>query len=332
MRKAVLRRRSLDVPVVSIGNISMGGTGKTPCVLMLAHELTARGRRPGILTRGYGRTSPEKHMALAPGAVSRADQTGDEPQIFVRSGVAPVGIGPDRYQTGRLLQEQFGVDVLLLDDGFQHVRLSRRIDIVLVDALHPFAGRELFPLGRLREPMAGLARADIFIITRAPHSDCVPAIERTLRCWNERAPIFRSSVVPQTWVALRGGDSHPASRPPFTRVAAFCGLGNPHSFRRTVEALNVQIVAWTEFEDHHHYRPQELRRIAGLALECRAQALVTTEKDAVNLCDGCEDLLGKLPVFWLRIAMEIEGEADLIARIENRIGGPRIPVADSDYD
>lgn len=320
MRAAVLARRSLGVPVVSVGNITMGGTGKTPCVLMLARELARRGRRPGILTRGYRRSSPEKHMILRPGAVSRADQTGDEPQIFVRSGVAPVGIGADRYQTGRLLREKFGVDLLLLDDGFQHLRLGRRVDIVLVDALQPFGGGELFPLGRLREPLAGLARADLFLVTRARHADLIPAIERTLRYWNQRAPIFRSTVAAESWIALRGGESHAAAKPPFARVAAFCGLGNPHSFRRSLESLRVEIVAWTEFDDHHRYRPHELRRIAALAQECGAEAIVTTEKDAVNLCDGCEGILARLPVFWLRIRLEVEAADAFLQHVVDALG------------
>jgi tetraacyldisaccharide 4'-kinase len=315
MRAAVLNRKSLDAAVISIGNITMGGTGKTPCVLTLAREYAARGHRPGILTRGYGRSSPDKHLVLAAGAAARAEQSGDEPQIFVRSGVAPVGIGPDRYHTGFQLQETFGTDVLLLDDGFQHVRLTRRVDIVLVDALDPFGGREIFPLGRLREPLSGLARADVFIITRASHSDLAPAVERTLRRFNERAPIFQAGVAAEAWIELASGASHPATKPPFTRVAAFCGLGNPQSFRRTVASLGIDIVAWTEFDDHHRYRPNELRRLVGLSVECRAEAIVTTEKDVVNLCDGCEDLLGALPVYWLRVSMKIDGIDRLMATL-----------------
>src|SRR5262249_40282952 len=159
---------------------------KTPFVLMLTRALRDRGRAPGILTRGYARNSPEKNLAIPVGAFTRAEHTGDEPQIFVRSGLAPVGVGKDRYAVGRLLEEQFGVDVLLLDDGMQHVRLARALDIVLIDALDPFAGGELFPVGRLREPLSGLARADVFVITRSEFSGLTAAVERTLRHHNTR--------------------------------------------------------------------------------------------------------------------------------------------------
>src|SRR5207245_2291212 len=147
------RRKRLHSPVISVGNVTMGGTGKTPCVLRLAELLRDRGYKPGILTRGYGRTSPVDHMALAAGATVRPEESGDEPQIFLRSRVAPVGIGADRFQTGSLLAERFGTDVVVLDDGFQHVKLARNFDLVLIDALNPFGGGEVFPAGRLREPV-----------------------------------------------------------------------------------------------------------------------------------------------------------------------------------
>ena len=161
----------------------MGGTGKTPCVLRLAELLRDGGRKPGILTRGYGRISPVDHMALAAGATVRTAETGDEPQIFLRSRVAPVGIGADRFQTGSRLAELFDTDVVVLDDGFQHVRLARNFDLVLIDALNPFGGGEVFPVGRLREPPQGLARADAVVASRAskPRIWCRPS---NARCVN----------------------------------------------------------------------------------------------------------------------------------------------------
>src|ERR1035441_6741487 len=177
-------RRKLDVPVISVGNLTMGGTGKTPCVLRLAELLRERGRNPGILTRGYGRTSPTPVLALPLGAAVRTEESGDEPQIFLRARVAPVGIGADRHRAGTLLREKFGADVMLLDDGFQHVKLARDFDVVLLDALNPFGGGEVFPMGRLREPMDALARADAIVITRSEASDLGPAIERAVRHWH----------------------------------------------------------------------------------------------------------------------------------------------------
>ena len=314
--EAALRdQKRVDAPVISVGNITMGGTGKTPCVLRVTELLKARGMRPAILTRGYKRASPHKHLAVAPGAVTSAVQTGDEPQIFIRSGLAPVGIGADRYAAAMLLRREFDVDVMVLDDAFQHRRVARDLEIVLVDALNPYGGGELFPLGRLREPLSGLARAGIILITRADLSDLGPAIERSVRAWNTDAPVFRACIEPQAWVEQATGAMHEIARPPFGPVAAFCGLGNPQSFHRILRRQGVEPVAWTEFDDHHRYRPRDLRRIAAHARVAGAGALVTTEKDAINLCDGSEQLLAPLPLYFLKVGMRIEREDEFLNEI-----------------
>ena len=318
-RRDYARRRKLAAPVISIGNITMGGTGKTPCVLLLAQILKQRGRKPGILTRGYGRNSPHKHLALEPGAVVSAEHSGDEPQIFVRSGLAPVGIGADRFHTGTLLVRDFGADVLLLDDGFQHQRLARSVDVVLIDALDPFGGGQVFPLGRLREAPAGLARANLILITRSELSDLTPVIERQVRRWNRRAPVFRAGVEPQAWVEHRTGRRHGPAERPFERAGVFCGLGNPEAFRRTLERMGVEPVAWVDFEDHHRYRARELRRISQEMRAQGATALVTTEKDVMNLCESSDDLLAPLPLYWLKAAMTIERASEFVSEIERRL-------------
>jgi tetraacyldisaccharide 4'-kinase len=314
------RRRTLGAPVISVGNLTMGGTGKTPCVLRLAELLRERGRKPGILTRGYGRKSPVPALALPVGVMVPTEQTGDEPQIFLSARVAPVGIGADRYRTGTLLHEQFGTDVFLLDDGFQHARLARNFDIVLLDALNPFGGGEIFPLGRLREPVQGLARADAILITRSEASDLVPALERTVRRSNPRTPVFRAHVEPRWWVEHRTGRKIELHEMKLDEAGAFCGLGNPQTFYRTLDAVGVRYVDCVEFKDHHRYLPNELKRISEQFQRSGATSLVTTEKDAVNLCEGADDLLAPLPLYWLKIAMRIEGEAELLQEIERRIG------------
>ncbi len=313
------QRRKLEVPVIGVGNLTMGGTGKTPCVLRLAELLRDRGRKPGILTRGYGRASPAPVLALPVGAKVRTEESGDEPQIFLRARVAPVGIGADRFRTGKLLREQFGVDVMLLDDGFQHAKLARNFDVVLLDALNPFGGGEVFPVGRLREPLQALARADAIVITRSDCSDLVPAIERVVRNWNPCAPVFRAHIQPEVWVEHRTGRCIATGDLKLERAGAFCGLGNPRSFYRTLDSMGVRYVDRVEFEDHHRYRPHELKRMAEQFRRNGATALVTTEKDAVNLCDGAGELLSNMPLYWLRIGMRIEGEAELLAAIEHRI-------------
>ena len=316
---ALREQKKIDAPVISVGNITMGGTGKTPCVLRLTELLQASGRHPAILTRGYKRASPEKYLTVAPGASVSAVQTGDEPQIFIRSGLAPVGIGADRYRTAMLLRQQFDVDVMLLDDAFQHVRVARDVDIVLIDALHPFGGGHTFPAGRLREPMEALARADVFLITRAEMSDLMPAIESTIRRWNPSAPIFRGGMQSEAWVENHGGRRHDLTPAPFDRPAAFCAVGNPQSFRRTLSKLGIDPLSWTEFEDHHKYRPHELRRIAAQAITCGANCLLTTQKDSINLCDDADQIAGKLPIFWLSVRMFIEREHDFLYEVVRRM-------------
>ena len=319
-------QRSLGVPVASVGNLAMGGTGKTPCVLRLAELLIARGHRPGILTRGYQRGTPEAHLALAPGADVTAVQSGDEPQIFIRSRLAPVGIGAARWQAGMLLRRKFDVDVMLLDDGFQHLSLARDVDIVLLDALDPLGGGAVFPLGRLRESPQNLARADIFLITRDRFSDVGDATERALRQWNPRAPVFRAWVAPRAWIAHSTGEAHPVASAPFGRAAVFCGLGNPQSFRHTLRAMGIELADWVDFDDHHRYRPGELRRLAHQFAIRRATAVLTTEKDAVNLCEGASGLLDPLPLYWLKVAMEIDREAEFMDEVERRLGAPTRPT------
>ncbi|HUI54086.1 MAG TPA: tetraacyldisaccharide 4'-kinase [Bryobacteraceae bacterium] len=319
------RARRLPVPVISVGNLSMGGTGKTPAVLRLAEILKERGSKPAILTRGYGRNSPDDYLAAAPGASVSPDQTGDEAQILIRSGVAPVGVGADRFVAGTRLLQQFDIRVLLLDDGFQHWKLARDVDVVLIDALRPFGGGGVFPLGRLREPIESLARPGVVVITRAEASDLADAIEATVRRYNPDGLVFRASVEPLAWVEHATGKQLSLAERPFERAGAFCGLGNPETFRRTLERLGVQPVDWIEFDDHHRYRPREMQHLAHQVAARGAMALVTTEKDAVNLCESCSELVAPLSLYWLRVGMRVEREEELMREVERRISGDCAP-------
>ena len=310
------RLRRLPVPVISVGNLTMGGTGKTPCVLRLAELLQERGHKPGILTRGYGRQSPDACLQVAAGAAVPAHHSGDEAQIFIRSGLGPVGIGADRFDSGTRLLKDFDIGVLVLDDAFQHRQMARDVDIVLIDALDPFGGGDVFPLGSLREPVAALSRADAILITRCEGSDLAEPIVREVRRWNPQAPVFRASVQPLAWVEHSTGRRFGLSERPFHRIGAFCGLGNPASFRHTLEVLGVEVVDWIEFDDHHRYRPRELRHLAQQTAAAGATALVTTQKDAINLCESTAELVAPLALYWLEIGMKIEGEAEFLRMIE----------------
>jgi tetraacyldisaccharide 4'-kinase len=321
MAIAVARRKRLSAPVVSVGGIGMGGSGKTPCVLHLAGRLKENGGAPAILTRGYRRRYPEKSSVLAAGASAAAELTGDEAQLFLRSGLAPVGIGADRYRTGRQLLQRHPSDVVLLDDGFQHWRLGRDVDLLLIDALDPFAGEALFPLGRLREPLEALARADAFMITRWEHGRPLAAIEERLHRYNPGAPIFLSRTVPLEWRNMATHGTADTANPSERHVAAFCGLANPASFWQTLAALDIDPIERWEFSDHHHYRPTQLRRIARHARAAGAEMLLTTEKDLMNLPTETPEIVKPLDVCWLRIGIEIENESELVELIQRRLRG-----------
>ena len=306
------RRRRLERRVISIGNLSMGGAGKTPMTAWFAAELRSRAMHPAILTRGYRRRSPEPSVIVPAGSTAHLDVTGDEAQIFIREANAHVGIGSDRYATGRLALKTVAPDIFILDDAFQHWPLHRDVDVVLIDALDPFGGCRVFPAGRLREPLSALARADAFVITRAEPGFRTDEIESRLRLWNARAPVFRSRVVPRRWIELRTGQGYTMSDAPFGSAVAFCGLANPAAFWRTLDTLALQVRSRWAFRDHHVYSPRELRILARRAQRVKAGALVATKKDAMNLPRDYLEAADPVPVYYLEIGIEVEDSDRLI--------------------
>ncbi len=304
-------RRALETPVISIGGLTMGGVGKSPMVAHLAKLLAGAGRNVAILTRGYRRSSHEPVVIVERGHQAPSALTGDEAQIFIRGGDAHVGIGKDRFAVGKRMELQLQPDVFLLDDGFQHGKLLRKHDIVLIDALNPFAGG-LFPLGRSRESAEALRRATILMVTRSEPGIPITGLEMLLRPYNTEAPIFRSWVKPLAWTDLATGETRPANDLGVKRVAAFCGLGNPRSFWKTLEGSGLEVTFQWAFRDHHVYSCEELVRLAQQAASAGAEALVTTEKDMLNLFAGAADVVAPLKLYWLRIGIEIENEAALM--------------------
>ncbi len=311
--------RVLPAPVVSIGGIAIGGVGKTPLCAHLAERLNHSGHRTAILTRGYRRRSLEEAILVETGARAPVCVTGDEAQILVRFSHAHVGIGADRFQTGTLLAERLGADVFLLDDGFQHYRLHRDADLVLIDALDPFSGGDVAPLGRLREPLSALRRASAFIITRAQPGRNYTGIRRLLEQYNPGAPVFLASLRAADWINERTRRAEPL--PPEPPVA-FCGLGNPEAFWRTMRGMGVEpVFRWT-FADHHVYTPLQLKRLARQARARGATALVTTEKDAMNLPERALEAIAPLDLYWLKIETSIEKEDELSEFLERRLRQP----------
>jgi 3-deoxy-D-manno-octulosonic-acid transferase len=311
-RRGKARQSHLATPVISVGGLTAGGAGKTPLVLWLAERLKERGHRPAILTRGYRRRIAERHTVVAPGERAPAALTGDEAQMYVRAGIGPVGIGADRAGVGRLIEERFQPDVFLLDDGFQHWRLARSVEIVALDGLDPFGGFEAIPLGRLREPLGALGRADAIVVTRTAAGESITAIEAWVRQYNAKAPLLRASVAARGWKDAAAGRA--ASLPP--RVAAFCGLGNPDSFWRTLRELGISPAWRRAFADHHRYTREDLRQMTAEAQAAGAEALVTTEKDRANLGEDWQEAVAPLAVLWLEIGIEVDQAETLISLVE----------------
>jgi tetraacyldisaccharide 4'-kinase len=303
LKRAVAHPRQLPKPVISIGGLAMGGVGKTPTAGFLADCFRAKGYEVAILTRGYHRRSSEK-LYLERGSDVPASATGDEAQLLLRS--AHVGIGSDRWKVGMEMSERFRPDLFLLDDGFQHARLHRNVDVVLLDALDPLAGDAVFPQGRLRESLAALQRADVLVITRAGNRRFDGLIARL-----PKKPVFLADVEVSGWLP---------ERPPLNAVFAFCGLANPQAFFETLEDTGARIVSTVSFHDHHRYSLSEIQRLSESAIAAGARVLVTTEKDWVNLPSGFEDAAHPLRIHTLAIRTRIRNESEFFATLESLAG------------
>jgi tetraacyldisaccharide 4'-kinase len=292
--RGLLHARRLQGSVISVGNISTGGSGKTPFVILLGELLKARGIRFDVLSRGYGRKT-RGVLVVDPGGLPR--DFGDEPLLIARRLQAPVVVGEDRYEAGRFAESRFGARVHLLDDGFQHRALARDFDIVLMT---PDDGRDrLLPAGRLREPLRSLQRADAVVLTSGASQESFPLSGKTV------------------WRVRRGID--PQNVP--ARPIVFCGIARPQNFLLQLRAAGIDPVAEAFFRDHHAYTEKDVRDLLELRERSEAGGFVTTEKDAVNL-GGYLDALAPLAV--VPVKMELADAANavdtMLRMIEERRG------------
>lgn len=282
--RGVLRVKHAGRPVVSVGNVAAGGTGKTPFVRWLAGELLRRGRRPSILTRGYGRTSHGTVVVSdGRGTLATVAASGDEPALLARAlpGVPIVADARRVLAAARAETLDAPVDLHLLDDGFSHVGLAREVDIVLLDATAPDAGGALLPSGLLREPLTSLARADLLVVTKTEQADPGPALELARR-FAPGVPVFHARTGLLGILDHEGRNVDPEDLPAGTTVAV-AGIAHPGSFRATLAAVGVVPADFLAFRDHEPYGPTTVGRIERALEETGATAVVTTEKDAVKL-------------------------------------------------
>jgi tetraacyldisaccharide 4'-kinase len=254
--RGTLKPGVLCGPVVSIGNLSVGGSGKTPFVLLLGELLKARGIKFDVLSRGYGRQT--RGVALVDAAGAPRD-FGDEPLLITRRLEVPVVVGESRFEAGQFAERNFGPQLHLLDDGFQHRALARDFDIVLVTAED--ASDHLLPAGRLREPLSSLSRADAVVLTSGASPDSFPLAGKLV------------------WRAHRGSST---SNVP-VRPVAFCGIARPKNFFSQLRAIGIEPAAEAVYRDHHSYTEQDIHDLLQLKARSEAGGFVTTEKDEINL-------------------------------------------------
>ena len=310
-----LAQRRLPVPVISVGNLTVGGTGKTPIVIEVTQWLLAAGRRVAVLSRGYRRSSGDSLLLVSDGAriLARQDEAGDEPSLIARRcRGAVVAVGADRYRLGRWVLEISEVDCFVLDDGFQHMGLHRDVNLLLLDATDTDGLTQVLPAGRLREPMSAAERATAVVVTRAERATQVEAVMMRLRSAVHRLPLTAQAVFKPTEIVSVTTEA--------ARALEWCrgksallvsGLGHPASFQATAEELGLTVVDAVVYPDHHRYTLHDINRLRNRAAQLKTEVLLTTEKDA-----------GKIQPYltqhdderWWAIRLSVDwraGEADL---------------------
>jgi tetraacyldisaccharide 4'-kinase len=289
--RAIFKVHKLARPVVSIGNISVGGTGKTPFVIALGELLKQRGIAFDILSRGYRRNSTEIAVVDPNGSPA---QFGDEPLLLARKLQVPVIVGADRYQAGLLAEKQFASKLHLLDDGFQHRRLHRDFDIVLLPAAD--STDTLLPVGRLREPLSALQRADAVVLPD---------------------PLEQPLNVKRVWqVSKRLELSDPSGK-----LIAFCGIGRPKQFFEGLKTTGQSLAEKVVFQDHHHYAQRDVARLLALKKQTGADGFITTEKDAINLGALATQLqLLRIASLCMELESADQSIAEMIRTLEQRSG------------
>ena len=331
VRRALYKKGAFKVhhsssPVISVGNITAGGTGKTPLVEWVARAIASEGRRVCILTRGYGRADVRRRVIVSDGKqiLSDAREGGDEPLQLAEAlfGKAAVISDADRVAAARYAAKNLQSEVFILDDGFQHLRIARSLDLVVVDATNPWGGGKLLPRGRLREPLRELKRADCIILTRAEQAQDIDSLRKQAERLSGGHPIILSrtrtrKLRPLSEITGKPDSislTHPSSLIPHP-FAAFCAIGNPSAFFKHVERDGYALNYTQRFPDHHVYTQNDVDELIIKAQRAGAEALLTTAKDAVKL----RSLHLSLPCYVLEIELEFDDEEKLRAMIREAI-------------
>jgi tetraacyldisaccharide 4'-kinase len=326
-RNGIWKREKMAVPVISVGNLTMGGTGKTPVVQYIAGLLAEKGCKPAIISRGYGGKAKGRINIVSNGKTVflNAREAGDEPRFLAETlpGI-PVLTGKVRIYPCRYAIEQLGCDVLILDDGFQHLSIVRDIDLVLFNALTLAGNKRVFPGGPLREPFSALSRADAFLLTGAlrESSDALRQFNGLLRRSAPDRPVFFSTYQASSCRKLHETATVPLGTMP-TPLYGFCGIAEPERFRKSLEDCGIKLTGFSALRDHQQYSSELLEKIACSALESGAAALITTEKDSVKI----QALSCKIPLYSL--AMDVGMEPSFAEFLLQRLMAARSACAAS---
>ena len=336
-RSHILRGHQLGCPVVSIGNLTVGGTGKTPVVEKLARDLSQKGRRVAILSRGYksvrkkgplAQQSPVRVVSEGGAILLDSKNAGDEPFMLAKNlrGVAVV-VDKDRVGCGRHAVEKLGCDLLILDDGLQYLKLHRRFDIVLIDREAPFGNEYLLPRGTLREPPDHLRRATHILITKCDGSD-LSDLHARIRLHNKTAPIIECRHRPLELQDLASGKTYPLSELKGLRAASLSAIASPESFEQGLRRLGVDLELTQSFADHHRYSKREIDRFLKRCARRGISCVLTTEKDAVRMPRLFNQ---EIPIRYLRIEIEIvKGQEHWDRMLEQLVHPPRPLIEDSE--
>jgi tetraacyldisaccharide 4'-kinase len=307
-RQGTYKIHSLPCKVISVGNITLGGTGKTPFVNLLAEMVRKRGYRTAILSRGYKGKFQGPYGIVSDGerVLMDAAHAGDEPYLLAEKlrGV-PVIVGRERWVTGQVAVGRFRTEVAILDDGFQHLSLKRDLNLLLIDSSCPFGNQKLFPRGVLREPLSQVSRADAIVLTKAKLDANIEVLKRKFSKLGVRVPVFRVDYKPGEVRVLGAERSLPPASLSGKKVLAFSGIAQPESFEKTLLDLGARIALLEIFPDHHEYRVEDMSRLQDQASRSGVEAMVTTEKDWVRLKNFNP---GSFPLWILSVGHVFQGE------------------------
>ena len=302
--KKILPTKYLKCKVISIGNVTTGGSGKTPTVEYLSNLLQSKGHKVGIISRGYKRKS--KSTLIVTDGINKPESwqyVGDEPFLLAHKlENIPIVVGVSRYEAGSMMIEKFQPDVILMDDGFQHLSLNRDLDIVLINSKDKRSDHKLIPSGKLREPISNLNRADLIIITKSnihqPSNYLVNKIESFNR------PIIYNEIQIEDLLKYKNNKSNKLEKIANKKVYLFSALGDNEGFKKIMDNTDAEIVGHSKYLDHHHYTLNDLRDIEQKAVKCNAEFLITTEKDLVKI----NFQNSKIDVYALRMKMVFKPE------------------------